>query len=367
MFILGYNKFKIFIVTIILCFISTSTLAKINSATSIGYLTSSLDGSEFYGIHGLWTGENSLYVMDPVTGKTTKEIKLPKVTGNSNTYGPFDMLTSPDGKMLYILASTEIIKVDLIKKEISAVISTGKNSSDRSVDISGDGLRVIAADFADYGGNNETYIHIVDTEKNILSDAIPKRSDSGGFYHSGFANLVVDKLTNKVYLLDDYTNSIAILDLNTKKLQLNAIPLNASISIWSMAIDSERGLLYLIELYKDVLDIVDVNAKKIIAQMNVGGSPTELSLTPDGNTVYVKLKESTKVAVVDTQSHRIIKTIDVPYRSGQLKISADGKQLYTLTSSHIFGENWSIVNILDAETGKELTSFPVEEYKLQMG
>ncbi len=332
-----------------------------NQFASIDYLTASLDGTEFYAIEGSYTGKNSLYVIDAKTGRTTKKINLPNVTGNSNTYGPFSMIISPKGKMIYIVASTEIIKVDAINKEISAVISTGNKSSDRSIDISGDGLRAISADFADYGGNDETYIHIVDTQKNILTDAIPKGSDPDKVYRSGFANLVVDKLTNKVYLIDDHTNSIAIFDLNTKKLQLNAIPLSSRISIWSMAIDSSHGLLYVIEPDKDVLDIIDVKTKKIMEQVNVGGSPDEVLLSPDGRTAYVRLAESSKVTVVDTISHRIIKTIQVPYRSSKLHVSSDGKQIYTISESHIFGDNWSNVEILDADTGTEINYFPVEK------
>ena len=333
---------------------------KTGDYASISHLTPSHDGTEFYGIYGSYTDNNSLYVMDAVTGKTTKKIKLPDVNVNPNTYGPFDMMMSPDGKMIYIIASTKVIKIDVVNKEISAVISTGQKSSDRSMDISGDGLKAVAADYADYGGNDETYIHIVDTHKNILSDAIPKRSAQGGFYRAGFANLVVDKLTNKVYLIDGQTDdSIAILDLNTKKLQLNAIPLSSSASIWSMAIDSSRGLLYIIEPDKYLLDIIDINARKIVEQVKINEMrPDKVTLSPDGNRAYIHSNRSSNVIVLDTKSRRMIKTLYIP--SDELQISSNGKLIYTLTYSHIFGESWSNVHIYDAETGKEIKSFPVE-------
>jgi DNA-binding beta-propeller fold protein YncE len=328
---------------------------------SISNFTSSLDGTEFYAIYGAYTGKNSLYVIDAATGKTTKKIKLPDANVNSNTYGPFDMIMSPNGKMLYIVASTEIIKIDVVSKEISAVVSTGKKSSDRSIDITGDGLKVVAADYADYGMNNETYIHVVDTQKNILSDAIPKGGDSGGFYRSGFANLVVNKLSNMVYLIDDHTDSIAILDLNSKVLQLNAIPLSSRALMWSIAIDSARGLLYVVEPDKSRLDVIDVNSKKMLDQINIGESGSqEVSLSPDGNRAYIQSDTLSKVIVVDTRSRRIIKTIEVPYRLNEMQISSNGKQLYMISSRHIFGESWSEVNIYDAETGEEIKSFPVE-------
>jgi len=278
------------------------------------------------------------------------------VIGDHNTYGPFNMIMSPDGKMLYIVASTEIIKIDAMKKEIAAVISTGKNSSDRSIGISSDGLNVISADYADYGGNNETYIHVVDTQKNILSDAIPKGS-TAGLYRSGFGNLAVGKLTNKVYLVDN--DSIAVFDMHTKKLQLNAIPLTSRASIGSIAIDSSRELLYVNEPDKNVLDVIDLKAKKIIDQIYVGGYPDAVSLSPDGSRAYIGSK-SAGITVVDTKTHSIIKTINIPYQySGELQISSNGKQLYLIITERVFGDRWSNVLILDADTGEKIKYFPV--------
>ena len=95
-------------------------------------------------------------------------------------------------------------------------------------------------------------------------------------------------------------------------------------------------------------------------QVNIGGSPDEVSLSPDGSRAYIRSANSSNVTVVNTRNHHIIKTIQIPFRSSKLHISSNGKQIYTITESHIFGDNWSNVEILDADTGKEVKHFPVE-------
>lgn len=364
-----YKKVASLLIALILINIHTAS-ADIHSHKmstsfiSISDFIPSLDGTEIYGISDsdYSSDDTTLYVIDAITHKATKKIKLQGINEpNRSRYT--GMILSPDGNTLYMAASTKIIKIDLINKEISAVISTGKGSSDHCIDISGDGLTAVSADLSGHDDNNETYIHLIDTQKNILLDAIPKGEPPvREGYHAGFNDLIVDKLTNKVYLISNSNNHIAILDLNTKKLQLNAVPLSAKGgSIRSMSIDSTRGLLYVPERHKNRLDIIDVNAKSVIGHVNFSHTPDIVLLSPDGSRAYVKLDESSEVAVVDTRSRRIIKTINVPYGSTKLRISLDGKRIYTTTMSHRFGDdNYSTVHIVDTQTGKEISSFSVE-------
>lgn len=363
MILFQYNKLiSIFTAAAIALSISMSS----HASTEISGLIPSPSGTELYGRSEAYTGDYSLVVIDAATGYITNRIKLPEEASQKNlahsSSNPYSMTLSSDGSTIFISESSRIIKIDLISKHISAVMPTGKYSALGNTGISSDDLKVISADRAAYGDMNETYIYIFDIQNNVLSDAIPKEVPPGDGRRIGFANLVVDKVTNKAYLIDNHTKSIAIFDLNTKLLQLNAIPLHAITR--SMALDAARGLLYVIDESRKALDVIDVNARKIIGKIKIGKLEyPAVKLSPDGNRAYIQSDTyvgSPSVIVVDTKSRQIIKTFELPYGSGEMRLSSDGKQIYTITLRRIFGDEWSVVHFLDAETGKEIRSIDLK-------
>ena len=73
-----------------------------------------------------------------------------------------------------------------------------------------------------------------------------------------------------------------------------------------------------------------VHASEIVENISVGGNPVEISLTPDGEKLYVANSYTHSVSVIDTSTRMVIKVISLT-PGGQphwMEISPDGSEVY---------------------------------------
>jgi YVTN family beta-propeller protein len=120
------------------------------------------------------------------------------------------------------------------------------------------------------------------------------------------------------------------------------------------------------------LSVIDGPTRKVVGTVQLGKRPRGLKLSPDGKLLYVALsgspiagpgvdasklppadKGADGIGVVDIASLKLLHILRGVSDPEQLAVSADGKRLY------IASEDTGKAYVLDAVTGKTITSFPV--------
>jgi YVTN family beta-propeller protein len=76
---------------------------------------------------------------------------------------------------------------------------------------------------------------------------------------------------------------------------------------------------------EDNISIIDVAALRIVGTIPVGKGPTGLAFSRDGGFAYVSNQGDRTVNVIDTASHRIIKTLEVGANPHFLVLGPDGR------------------------------------------
>jgi YVTN family beta-propeller protein len=100
-----------------------------------------------------------------------------------------------------------------------------------------------------------------------------------------------------------------------------------------VAITPDGRLAYIANRGAGVVTVVDTTVNKVIAQIPMRtGPPQYVAFTPDGNHAYVSIFNPKKtinlVAVLDTRTTRVVRTISVDQKPVALAVSPDGKRVY---------------------------------------
>ena len=96
----------------------------------------------------------------------------------------------------------------------------------------------------------------------------------------------------------------------------------------AMAISPDGRLLYVTSQFPDVLSVIDSSNGVLRASIPVGLSPEGVALTADGGRAYVTNFASDNVSVIDTATNRVVATIPVAAAPNAVAVTPDGAQVY---------------------------------------
>jgi predicted alpha-1,2-mannosidase len=149
--------------------------------------------------------------------------------------------------------------------------------------------------------------------------------------------------TPRIALASIYTNSVAIVDMQSSALQtrikVGANPAALAIAGGTTVWVAERGA--------DAVVPIDPNAMKAGDAVSVGSHPVALAASPNGNLLYVACQAANAVSIVDTSTRKEIARIPTGAAPAALALAPDGS-LYVADS---FGND---VTIIDTRTNSAI-------------
>jgi YVTN family beta-propeller protein len=116
---------------------------------------------------------------------------------------------------------------------------------------------------------------------------------------------------------------------------------------------STAGKAY-VGVFKDnAVAVIDTATNRVLRTIPVQDGPHGLVMTPDGRKVYVSSDGASTVSVIDTATDQVVSSIDVGPNPHGLAISPDGRRLLVMA----FGANQAIV--IDTTSDRILNQIPV--------
>ncbi len=91
----------------------------------------------------------------------------------------------------------------------------------------------------------------------------------------------------------------------------------------------------------------DLRSEEIVARVIVGDYPTWLTVSPDGETIYVNVHSDGAIAVVDWRTATVINTLHQAGRSYRVVLSADGRTLYQSSEADTALLVWELDDTVD--------------------
>jgi YVTN family beta-propeller protein len=154
-----------------------------------------------------------------------------------------------------------------------------------------------------FADNNNSYTN--NTNNNLINSGI--RVDS---YPVGIA---VNPIINKVYVANEFSNTVSIIDGSTDKIQ-------AAIKVGSFPygidVNPLNNRVYVANRGSNSISVIDGSTSLKIAEVQVGKSPVAIAVNPSSSLIYVTNIESGTVSVIDGITNTVSSTIkvgNIPY------------------------------------------------------
>ena len=97
------------------------------------------------------------------------------------------------------------------------------------------------------------------------------------------------------------------------------------------------------------ITVIDTATGRVSTNIDMGGDPSDLALSPDGRRGYAILFQEHAVGVISTETGGLEKTVAVPNYPFRLALNADGTTAYILSSSS------NDITVLDTRTFSSTT------------
>ncbi|MBI4680202.1 MAG: YncE family protein [Nitrospirae bacterium] len=88
---------------------------------------------------------------------------------------------------------------------------------------------------------------------------------------------------------------------------------------WYIAIDSAKSRAYVTRREENIVSVIDTNTDKVIGTIDVGKEPIGVAVDSENNRVYVANHGDISVSVIDSTNNKVVDTIkltltpDSPY------------------------------------------------------
>ena len=174
-------------------------------------------------------------------------------------------------------------------------------------------------------------------------------SSPPSLYNSGIdvntfpVGIAVNPNTKKIYVANEYSNTVSVLDTETDKVQDR---INVGVFPYGIDINPLNNRVYVTNRGSNTVSVIDGSINSKLDDITVGKSPVDIAVNPSANWIYVTNLDDGTVSVIDGITNRVIDTISV------------GKTPYGIAVNPLFNKIYvadiikNTVSVIDGQTNK---------------
>ncbi len=129
-------------------------------------------------------------------------------------------------------------------------------------------------------------------------------------------------------------------------------------SPFHISISPDGNTLFVTNQSGHSVTFIDVKGQKVIGEVAVDTQPEASACTPDGKKLYVCNAEADSVSVVDIASKSVTKTIKVGDWPCSVRVTDDGKKAYVCCSGNL----WNKIDIIDCSRDEKVGEIDLPDY-----
>ncbi len=121
----------------------------------------------------------------------------------------------------------------------------------------------------------------------------------------------------------------------------------------NLALSPDGKDLYIACEASNTVIVVDAREQRKVAEIPVGGQPSDVTFSPDGERAYVSNRLDDSISVIDVTTRQVSKTVPVGDEPHGLLTDASGDHLYVLNTS---ADSISVLDTADLTEAKRLSA-----------
>ena len=168
-------------------------------------------------------------------------------------------------------------------------------------------------------------------------------SNSGIDVNTFPVGVAVNPNTKKVYVANEYSNTVSVLDTETDKVKSS---IKVGIFPYGIDINPLNNRVYVTNRGSNTVSVIDGSINSKLADITVGKSPVGVVVNPSANWIYVTNLNDGTVSVIDGITNEVIDTI------------SGGKAPYGIEVNPLFNKIYvadtikNMISVIDGETNK---------------
>jgi YVTN family beta-propeller protein len=192
-----------------------------------------------------------------------------------------------------------------------------------------------------------SFIYPQSEEKKVISDSFGKSALPVGSYPIGIG---VNSITNKLYVANQFSNSISVIDSSTdiieSTIQVDNFP-------YDLEVNPFNNRIYITNRESNTVSVIDGSTNQRLSNINVEDSPVGISINPSLDIVYVTNLNSKSLSIIDSIDNKVTETI-------KLNEPVYGVAVNPLTNLvYISNLINNTLSVLDGKTNKIITNITV--------
>ncbi len=153
------------------------------------------------------------------------------------------------------------------------------------------------------------------------------------------------------YVANSGSSSLSIIDTLTNTL-ITTIPLTGGFP-YGVTLSPNGNLLYITSIADGTVSVFNTSTNALITAILVGATPNGLATTPDGSLLYVANFGSNTVSAINTATNTVIATVPVGTGPNTVAINPAGNAAYITNSAD------TTVSVIDTSTNIVTATIPV--------
>jgi YVTN family beta-propeller protein len=177
----------------------------------------------------------------------------------------------------------------------------------------------------------------------FTSPSPPSLYNSGIDVNTFPVGIAVNPNTKKVYVANEYSNTVSVLDTETDKVKST---IKVGVFPYGIDINPLNNRVYVTNRGSNTVSVIDGSINSKLDDITVGKSPVDIAVNPSANWIYVTNLDDGTVSVIDGITNRVIDTISV------------GKTPYGIAVNPLFNKIYvadiikNTVSVIDGKTNK---------------
>jgi YVTN family beta-propeller protein len=162
--------------------------------------------------------------------------------------------------------------------------------------------------------------------------------------------IAVNPSTNKVYVVNEYSNTVSVIDTNTDTVKST---INLGNFPYGIDINPLNNRIYITNRGSNTVSVLDGSVDTKLHDITVGKSPVGIAVNPSANWIYVTNLDDGTMSVIDGITNDVIKTVSVGKTPYGIAVNPLSNQIYVtdiITNT---------VTVIDGETNKISAKIPV--------
>lgn len=162
--------------------------------------------------------------------------------------------------------------------------------------------------------------------------------------------IAVNPSTNKVYVVNEYSNTVSVIDTNTDTVKST---INLGNFPYGIDINPLNNRIYITNRGSNSVSVLDGSVDTKLHDITVGKSPVGIAVNPSANWIYVTNLDDGTMSVIDGITNDVIKTVSVGKTPYGIVVNPLSNQIYVtdiITNT---------VTVIDGETNEISAKIPV--------